>query len=295
MSRSAAHSFDQPEGTTTGNGGTGFGMHDEAAHTFQGTPTGTRSNETRSGGGAGLTGSRGAIGVVGVVGLLAAGSVVVTLALTGGHHDDRANGSSGSTSSSGHNRVGIDGLDTLPTLTGDASADGADKHGPAVEATKKSPDGKAVGDPTATATASSTAGSKAHVQAPASGVQLVSHSSRRCIDVAGGKAARGAQLIISACSRNTPSQHWVFAADGTLRALGMCVQLAGGSTDDGTGLELAPCNGRSEQKFTLNSSNDLVNRLADKCADIRDNGTADGTRLQLWSCAGTDNQKWSAA
>ncbi|MER5601981.1 RICIN domain-containing protein [Streptomyces sp. NPDC002265] len=295
MSRSSARSFDQPEGTTISSGGTGFSMHEEAARTFDGMPKGTQSDGTRSGGGARLTGSRGAVGVVGVVGLLAAVSVIVTLTLTGAHHDDRANGSSGNVSSSGHDRVGIDGLDALPTLTSDASADGADNHGPAVKATKNSPDGKAVGDPTATATASSTAGSKAHAQTPSSGVQLVSHSSGRCIDVVGGKAARGARLMISACSRNTPSQHWVFAADGSLRALGMCVQLAGGSTEDGTSLELASCNGRSEQKFTLNSSNDLVNGLADKCTDVRDNGTANGTPLQLWSCAGTDNQKWSAA
>jgi hypothetical protein len=55
---------------------------------------------------------------------------------------------------------------------------------------------------------------------------------------------------------------------------------------------LAKCNGSSAQKFTLNSSNDLVNLNADKCVDVKDQQTANGTPLQLWSCGGTSNQKW---
>jgi hypothetical protein len=78
-----------------------------------------------------------------------------------------------------------------------------------------------------------------------------------------------------------------------MRGLGMCVQLAGGSTDDGTDLELASCNGSATQRFELNVRHDLVNSLADKCTDVRDNGTANGTGLQLWSCSGSPNQKWS--
>ncbi|WP_405914851.1 ricin-type beta-trefoil lectin domain protein [Streptomyces sp. NBC_00728] len=293
MSRSPARSFDQPGGAATSRAGTRLDIHNEATRTSDETPTGPRTDEVCSDGGARRAGLRGAFGVVGVVGLLAAGGVIASLALVGGHHDAHTNGSSGTVSSSAHNGASVDGLDALPTLTSGASAGGADKHGRAVKATKGSPTGKGDGGPTATTP--TTAATKAHTREPSSGVQLVSHSSKRCIDVVGGKAAAGAQLVISTCSRNTPSQHWVFASDGSLRALGMCVQLAGGSTDDGTDLELAPCDGGSEQKFTLNSGNDLVNGLADKCTDVRDNGTADGTRLQLWSCAGTDNQKWSAA
>ncbi|MFG3024019.1 ricin-type beta-trefoil lectin domain protein [Streptomyces sp. NPDC048254] len=111
----------------------------------------------------------------------------------------------------------------------------------------------------------------------------------------GGKAVSGARLMIWDCSSADASQHWVFPSNGTMRGLGMCVQLADGSTADGTDLELAPCDGSPAQRFTLNTSHDLVSRLADKCADVRDQGTANGTRLQLWSCAGSDNQKWSTS
>ncbi|MFF3501511.1 ricin-type beta-trefoil lectin domain protein [Streptomyces sp. NPDC003247] len=123
---------------------------------------------------------------------------------------------------------------------------------------------------------------------------MVSHASRRCIDVVGGKAAQGARLMIWDCSQSA-SQRWTFASDGTMRTLGMCVQLAGASTADGTDLELAACDGSPAQRFTLNIRNDLVSALADKCTDVRDNGTANGTRLQLWSCSGGSNQKWSNA
>ncbi|WP_329295647.1 RICIN domain-containing protein [Streptomyces sp. NBC_01455] len=126
-------------------------------------------------------------------------------------------------------------------------------------------------------------------------MSVFSHASGRCIDVVDGKAVQGARLMISSCSPVAASQRWVFASDGSMRGLGMCVQLADGSTADGTDVELARCNGGAVQRFTLNSHHDLVSGFADKCADVRDNGTANGTRLQLWSCAGTDNQKWSTA
>jgi hypothetical protein len=122
-------------------------------------------------------------------------------------------------------------------------------------------------------------------------VKVFSHASQRCIDVVGGKAVQGANLMIWDCS-DSASQRWTFTG-GTMRALGMCVQLAGGSTADGADLELASCNGSSAQRFVLNYRHDLVSTLADKCTDVRDNGTANGTLLQLWSCSGGVNQKWS--
>ncbi|MGW5064223.1 ricin-type beta-trefoil lectin domain protein [Streptomyces sp. NPDC004096] len=124
---------------------------------------------------------------------------------------------------------------------------------------------------------------------------MFSHASDRCIDVVGGKAVQGARLMIWDCSTAAASQHWEFKTDGTMRSLGMCVQLADGSTADGTDLQLAHCDGSPAQQFTLNSSHDLVSKLADKCTDVRDHGTTNGTRLQLWSCSGSDNQKWSKA
>ncbi|MFD5863133.1 ricin-type beta-trefoil lectin domain protein [Streptomyces chartreusis] len=80
-----------------------------------------------------------------------------------------------------------------------------------------------------------------------------------------------------------------------MRALGMCVQLTGGSTDDGASLELAACNGGQTQRFALNTSHDLAHTPTGKCTDVGDNQTANSTRLQLWSCSGGVNQKWSTS
>lgn len=67
--------------------------------------------------------------------------------------------------------------------------------------------------------------------------------------------------------------------------------VAGGSAN-GTGIEIAHCNGGWSQRFKLNGSLDLVNIAADKCVDVQDQQTGNGTRLQLWQCGGTSNQKW---
>ncbi|GAA3592889.1 hypothetical protein GCM10022295_88040 [Streptomyces osmaniensis] len=129
--------------------------------------------------------------------------------------------------------------------------------------------------------------------APAPGVNVFSHASQRCVDVVGGKAVAGAGLMVQDCSESA-SQHWAFS-DGAMRALGMYVQLTGGSTDDGAGLELAACNGGQAQRFALNTSYDLVHTPTGGCTDVRDNQTANGTRLQLWPCSGGVNQKWSTS
>jgi hypothetical protein len=72
------------------------------------------------------------------------------------------------------------------------------------------------------------------------------------------------------------------------------MDLAWGSPDDGTQIQLARCHGGSAQHFDLNSDGDLVNTGAGKCVDVKDMETGNGTPLQIWECAGTSNQKWSA-
>ncbi|MET8947607.1 RICIN domain-containing protein [Streptomyces sp. NPDC004542] len=244
-------------------------------------------------------GFRGALAVVGIVGLLSAGGALLTLNLLDGHDDAGRDGVSVSGDSGRHDTDVIDGLGVVPdpaqtsgTAVGKVSR-GSEKP------TSASPGGSASSEVSAspgahaTASAQSTTGTKPAARGPGPGVRVYSHASQRCIDVVGGKAAKGAKLMIWDCGQ-TASQHWTFTG-GTMRTLGMCVQPAGGSTADGADLELGACNGSPAQEFTLNHRNDLVSELADKCADVRDNGTANGTRLQLWSCSGGDNQKWSTS
>ncbi|MFG2357803.1 ricin-type beta-trefoil lectin domain protein [Streptomyces sp. NPDC048521] len=125
-----------------------------------------------------------------------------------------------------------------------------------------------------------------------SGVEVYSHDSNRCITVVGGQGKDGSPLEIRDCT-GSAAQKWTIRSDGTIRAFGLCMDLAGASTANGTVIQLAYCNGGPAQRFDLNFRHDLVNVPADKCVDVTDAQTANGTRLQLWNCNGHDNQKWS--
>lgn len=125
------------------------------------------------------------------------------------------------------------------------------------------------------------------------GVRIRSTQSGRCIAVSGAKTSPGrdgARLQIQTCD-NGAWQKWDFRSDGTIRAFGMCMDLAGANFSDGAVIQLARCNGGWAQQFRLNSAKDLTNK--NKCVDVVDKGTASGTPLQLWTCYGTPNQKWS--
>ncbi|WP_051717079.1 ricin-type beta-trefoil lectin domain protein [Streptomyces sp. NRRL F-5727] len=80
-----------------------------------------------------------------------------------------------------------------------------------------------------------------------------------------------------------------------MRSLGLCVELAGGSTADGVGLRTTSCDGGPAQQFMLNFRHDVAGGLADKSVDVRDMLTANGSPLPLWTCNGQDNQQWSTS
>ncbi|MFF7985859.1 ricin-type beta-trefoil lectin domain protein [Streptomyces sp. NPDC007901] len=123
-------------------------------------------------------------------------------------------------------------------------------------------------------------------------VRLRGAGSGRCIDVTDGSTADQTPLQIWDCG-GVDWQKWTFFADGTVRSLGTCMTVAGGSRDDGAAIRLAGCDGSGAQRFRLTAANDLVNVQADKCVDVTDVRSDNGARLQLWGCSGGGNQKWS--
>ena len=52
----------------------------------------------------------------------------------------------------------------------------------------------------------------------------------------------GSQLQLWDCN-GTDAQRWTFPGDGTVRALGKCMDVAGGSTANGANIQLVTCNG----------------------------------------------------
>jgi hypothetical protein len=124
------------------------------------------------------------------------------------------------------------------------------------------------------------------------GVGVQNYGSNRCIDVKDGQSGigkDGTPLQLWDCAQSS-NQKWSFNSDGSVRSLGLCMDLAWASTAENTQIQLVSCNGGWAQKFTLNAAHDLVNPTADKCVTAESSGN--GARLVLRSCAGTSNQKW---
>jgi hypothetical protein len=119
---------------------------------------------------------------------------------------------------------------------------------------------------------------------------IVWYGATKCINAPSGPT-NGVPAQIWDCN-GSPGQKWSFPADGTVRALGECLTVAGGTTGNGTPVGLASCTGSPWQRFLLKDTHDLVSLLADKCVDVTNGGTANGTSLQLWDCNGGVNQKW---
>ncbi|MGP2435695.1 ricin-type beta-trefoil lectin domain protein [Streptomyces sp. JW3] len=82
------------------------------------------------------------------------------------------------------------------------------------------------------------------------------------------------------------------ATAGPIKGIGgMCVDVAGAASADGTPIQLHGCNGVAAQQWTL--PGDGTVRALGKCLDVSGGSTADGAVVQLWTCNGTGAQKWT--
>jgi hypothetical protein len=79
----------------------------------------------------------------------------------------------------------------------------------------------------------------------------------------------------------------------TLRAFGKCMTVAGGSTANGAQVQLSTCNGSGAQNWTAGANGSLVNPQSNKCLDANGGSTANGTQLIIWTCHGGTNQRWT--
>ena len=77
----------------------------------------------------------------------------------------------------------------------------------------------------------------------------------------------------------------------TLRALDKCLDAAG--TANGAAVRLWTCNGGGGQNWTAGANGSLVNPQSGKCLDANGGSSADGTQLIIWSCHGGANQRWT--
>ena len=73
---------------------------------------------------------------------------------------------------------------------------------------------------------------------------------------------------------------------------GLCLDVRGGTTTNGTAMQLYTCNHTAAQQVTYTASNTV--QILGKCVDTANGGTADGTLVQLYDCDNTGAQTWVA-
>jgi len=121
------------------------------------------------------------------------------------------------------------------------------------------------------------------------GRALVSEQSGKCLSATRGMD--GTVLEIWPCDGSMPQQ-WTVMPDGTVRSVGLCMDVAGASTVDMADVQVATCNGHPAQLFQLTPEDDLVSLYTNRCVDVSFEGTDDGTRVVVHTCHGGANQTW---
>ncbi|MGW2467421.1 ricin-type beta-trefoil lectin domain protein [Streptomyces bauhiniae] len=72
---------------------------------------------------------------------------------------------------------------------------------------------------------------------------------------------------------------------------GKCLDVAGGSSANGTAVQLYDCNGSTAQQWTVAADGSV--KALGKCLDVVSASTANGAKVQLYDCNGTGAQRWS--
>ncbi|AZM50992.1 glycosyl hydrolase [Streptomyces sp. WAC 06738] len=79
----------------------------------------------------------------------------------------------------------------------------------------------------------------------------------------------------------------------TLRALGKCLDVGGAATGNGAKIQLYTCNGSGAQDWEMRADGSLVNPNSGKCLDVEGAQAVPGTKVHLWTCWGGAHQKWT--
>ncbi len=113
----------------------------------------------------------------------------------------------------------------------------------------------------------------------------------KCADISGASSADGSKIQLWTCHGGT-NQQWTIGSDNTIRSLGKCMTVSGG-TANGSLVQLWSCNGSSSQSWTAGANGSLVNQQSGRCLDANGGSSANGTQLIIWTCHGGTNQRWT--
>jgi Ricin-type beta-trefoil lectin domain/Transglycosylase SLT domain len=71
---------------------------------------------------------------------------------------------------------------------------------------------------------------------------------------------------------------------------GLCLDVVGGNSADGTAVQIWDCNNTAAQQWTLKPDGTI--RALGKCLDVVGSRTTEGTNVDLWTCNGGGGQQW---
>jgi hypothetical protein len=101
----------------------------------------------------------------------------------------------------------------------------------------------------------------------------------------------GTQQLIYNCNGGS-NQQWTVESNGTVQALGMCLDVRGGATTNGTPVQVYTCNDTGAQDWAPQPNGELVNPQSGKCLTDPASGPS-GTGLVIDDCSGGPNQDWT--
>ena len=106
-----------------------------------------------------------------------------------------------------------------------------------------------------------------------------------CLDVANARSDNGTVVQVAVCNQSQ-AQIWTARADGTIRALGKCLNVVDGA------VEINECDGTGDQKWRI-ASGTVVNTGSGFCLATLAGQSADRTPAIITSCTRTKSQSWS--
>jgi Ricin-type beta-trefoil lectin domain len=126
--------------------------------------------------------------------------------------------------------------------------------------------------------------------------QITDAGSGLCLDSV--NAESGSRVLMNTCYNESLTQLWTLNSAGELQqaSSGLCLNVIGGATSQGSLLQLWSCAGDTPNElWSLNQGSELVGTGSGLCLNVVGGATTAGTPVQIWSCAGdTPNEVWSA-
>lgn len=117
-----------------------------------------------------------------------------------------------------------------------------------------------------------------------------------CVDVDTNTSVDGRAIQLWTCN-GVQGQQWSRYPDGTLRALGKCMDLdgAGTGTANSTPVLLWTCNGSAGQQWIPQANGSILNPGSGRCLDDPAWNLTLGTDLKVWDCNGLEPQRYKVA